>query len=165
MPAINSTAAVYSRGRVEFMVTLRAREAMGTGQEVLGKVPGMNLPGAGPARTLHSLHCCRCSLAGISAYSRRLGRFSSRVEHTGPRSRGGGGGGARPSPLCSTQWDAYGLLQSSSCHPICTGCRWRAHEPVCQDPASVRRGYAGWPRGRRHQSGVAVSATAQEWWV
>ena len=60
---------------------------------------------------------------------------------------------------------SYGLLQSSSCHPTCTGCRWRAHEPVCQDPASVRRGYAGWPRGRRHQSGVAVSATAQEWWV
>ena len=39
MPAINSTAAVYSRGRVEFMVTLRAREAMGTGQTVLGKAP------------------------------------------------------------------------------------------------------------------------------
>ena len=158
MPAINSTAAVYSRGRVEFMVTLCACGEMGTGQNGFRQR-------AGPARTLHSLHCCRCSLAGISAYSRRLGRFSSRVEHTGPRSRSGGGGGAQPSPLCSTQWDAYGLLQSSCCHPICTGCRWRAHEPVCQDPASVRKGYAGWPRGRRHQSGVAVSATAQEWWV
>ena len=66
---------------------------------------------------------------------------------------GWGGGGNRPSPFCSTQWDVYGLA-SPSCHPTCTGCRWRAHLSVCQDPASVRRGYAGWPRGRRHQSAV-----------
>ena len=69
------------------MVTLCACEEMGTGPARTG---------AGPARTLHSLHCCRCSLAGISAYSRRLGRFSSRVEHTGPRSRGGGVGALGP---------------------------------------------------------------------
>ena len=145
------------------MVTLRAREAMGTGQEILGisscDESLWSWPRSNPALTtllplLAGGHFSLLAPLGEIQFARRAHKAALT----------GGWGGTRPSPLCSTQWDAYGLA-SPSCHPTCTGCRWRAHVSVCQDPASVRRGYAGWPRGRRHQSGVAVSATAQEWWV
>ena len=87
-------------------------------------------------------------------------QFARRAHKAALKGWGWWGHSAQPS-LLHTMGCVWAFV-SPSCHPTRTGCRWRAHESVCQDPASVRKGCAGWPRGRRHQCGVAVSATAQD---